>query len=239
MFNKLLLAVDINAMEGAHRLAQAAKLLAAGDGAEIHVINVVPGSGMNMVGAAFEGDYNRSAKSAAEKALKDWTDGAFDGKAQVHVTEGTIYDSVLRMADRIGADVIVVGRGAARSAFGKPLAAHQHTREMIAQSRMEIDQARLLTMQAAYMMDTVGNKAAKGEIAAIKVVAPHVALRVIDRAIQVYGGEGVCQDTPLPLMYAQARTLRLADGPDIVHTETVAKEELRRQGVDLRAGRQQ
>ncbi|WP_428512749.1 universal stress protein [Roseovarius sp.] len=109
MFQKLLLAVDINAMEGAHRLAQAAKLLAAGDGAEIHVINVVPGSGMNMVGAAFEGDYNRSAKSAAEKALKDWTDGAFDGKAQVHVTEGTIYDSVLRMADRIGADVIVVG----------------------------------------------------------------------------------------------------------------------------------
>ncbi|KRS14030.1 universal stress protein UspA [Roseovarius atlanticus] len=109
MFNKLLLAVDINAMEGAERLVQAAKLIASGDNAEIHVINVVPGSGMNMVGAAFEGDYNRSAKAGAEKALKDWTDDAFDGKAVLHVTEGTIYDSVLRMADKIGADVIVVG----------------------------------------------------------------------------------------------------------------------------------
>lgn len=109
MFNTLLLAIDVNAMEGAGRLAQAAKLIAATDNAEIHVINVVPGSGMNMVGAAFDGDFNRSMKAAAEKALKTWTDTAFDGNAQIHVTEGTIYDSVLKMADKIGADVIVVG----------------------------------------------------------------------------------------------------------------------------------
>ncbi|MFN3209777.1 MAG: universal stress protein [Roseovarius sp.] len=109
MFNTLLLAVDVNAMDGADRLARAAKLLAADESAEIHVINVVPGSGMNMVGAAFEGDYNRTARAGAEKALKTWTDSAFGGRAQVHVTEGNIYDSVLRTADRIGADVIVVG----------------------------------------------------------------------------------------------------------------------------------
>ena len=133
---------------------------------------------------------------------------------------------------------LMVARAASRVAFGKPLAAHQHIHEEIALSRIEIDQARLLTLEAARMMDTVGNKAAKSLIAAIKVVAPNMALRVIDRAIQVHGGAGVGSDTPLAAMYAQARTLRLADGPDIVHLETVAREELKRQGVDLRgAGR--
>ncbi len=116
----------------------------------------------------------------------------------------------------------------ARVAFGKPLAEQGTIRADIARSRVEIDQARFLTFGAAYMMDTVGNKAARAEIAMIKVVAPNVALRVLDRAIQAHGGAGVSQDTFLAAAWANVRALRLADGPDEVHTEAIAKMELRK-----------
>ncbi len=115
-----------------------------------------------------------------------------------------------------------------RVAFGKPLAEQGTIRAEIADSRMEIDQARLLTMHAAHLMDTVGNKAARREIAMIKVVAPNMALRVIDRAVQAHGAAGVCEDHFLAGAWASSRTLRLADGPDEVHRETIAKLELRR-----------
>jgi acyl-CoA dehydrogenase len=113
-----------------------------------------------------------------------------------------------------------------RVAFGKPLAEQGTIRAEIANSRMEIEQARLLTLKAAYMMDTVGNKEAKAEIAMIKVIAPNMTLRVLDRAIQAFGGAGVSDDTFLAGAWANVRTLRLADGPDEVHTESIAKLEL-------------
>jgi acyl-CoA dehydrogenase len=117
-----------------------------------------------------------------------------------------------------------------RVAFGKALAEQGTIRAGIAESRMEIEQARLLTLKAAQMMDTVGNKAARAEIAMIKVVAPNVALRVLDRAIQAHGGAGVSQDTFLASAWAMVRTLRLADGPDEVHIESIAKWELAKGG---------
>jgi acyl-CoA dehydrogenase len=119
-------------------------------------------------------------------------------------------------------------RVTARVAFGKTIAEQGTIRRDIAQSRIDIDQARLLTMRAAHLMDTVGNKAARAEIAMIKVVAPNVALQVLDRAIQAHGAAGVSQDTFLAHAWASSRTLRLADGPDEVHLETIAKLELKK-----------
>ena len=119
-------------------------------------------------------------------------------------------------------------RADSRVAFGKKISEQGTIRADIAESRMEIEQARLLVLKAASMMDTVGNKAARAEIAMIKILAPNVALRVIDRAIQAHGAAGVCQDTFLAAAWANSRTLRLADGPDEVHREAIAKLEIER-----------
>ncbi|PWA11163.1 acyl-CoA dehydrogenase [Pueribacillus theae] len=126
---------------------------------------------------------------------------------------------------------LMIDRIQSRTTFGKLLADQGVIREWIADSRMEIEQARLLTLKAAYMMDTVGNKVAKKEIAMIKVIAPNMALKVVDRAIQAFGAAGVSGDTPLAKMYAGLRTLRLADGPDEVHRNAIAKQELKENPV--------
>ena len=127
---------------------------------------------------------------------------------------------------------LMIDRAQQRVTFGQPIANRSNVQDWIAESRMEIEMARLLTLKAAHLMDTVGNKGARIEIAAIKVVAPNVALKVIDRAIQVHGGGGVSDDFPLAKMYAHLRTLRLADGPDEVHKMTIARQELRRRDPD-------
>ncbi|MFH8572509.1 acyl-CoA dehydrogenase family protein [Streptomyces sp. NPDC017993] len=131
---------------------------------------------------------------------------------------------------------LMIDRAQARTTFGAPLADRANIQDWIAEARIEIDMARLLTLKAAYLMDTVGNKEARTEIAAIKVAAPQVALKVIDRAIQVHGGGGVSDDFPLASMYAHLRTLRLADGPDEVHKRTIALRELRRRDANWGKG---
>jgi acyl-CoA dehydrogenase len=118
-------------------------------------------------------------------------------------------------------------RAAERTTFGQPVATRSNVLDWIAESRIEIEMTRLLTMKAAWLMDTVGNKHARTEIAAIKVAAPTMALKVLDRAIQVHGGAGVSDDVPLAWAWAHMRTLRLADGPDEVHKLSIARQELK------------
>jgi acyl-CoA dehydrogenase len=159
--------------------------------------------------------------------------------AQGRLGPGRIHHCMrsIGMAER--ALELMCKRSVSRQAFGKPLARLGGNLDLIADSRMEINMARLLTLNAAYMMDTVGNKVAASEIAQIKVMAPNVALKVIDRAIQMHGGAGVSGDFPLAYWYAMQRTLRLADGPDEVHRATIGKHELRKYVPKelLRAGR--
>jgi acyl-CoA dehydrogenase len=148
--------------------------------------------------------------------------------AQGRLGPGRIHHCMRSIGAAERALELMCERAIARTAFGKTLAQQTVTQERIAEARCSIEQARLLTLKAAYMMDTVGNKVAKAEIAMIKIVAPNMALQVIDWAIQVFGGMGVSGDTPLAMMWAHQRTLRLADGPDEVHRNSLAKLELAR-----------
>ncbi len=148
--------------------------------------------------------------------------------AQARLGPGRIHHCMRTIGAAERALELMCRRVQSRTAFGKSLAEQGVIQEWIADSRMDIEQARLLTMKAAWLMDTVGNKGARVEVSAIKVIVPNMALRVIDRAIQAHGAMGVCDDVPLAAMYAGIRTLRLADGPDEVHRMQVARRELRR-----------
>jgi acyl-CoA dehydrogenase len=163
-------------------------------------------------------------------------EGAAFAIAQARLGPGRIHHAMraLGMAER--ALHLLCLRAKSRTAFGKRLEEQGVVRESIARSRLEIDQARLLCLQAAWLMDSAGNKAARGTIAKIKVAAPEAACNVIDRAIQVHGAAGLSADFPLAQMYASARTLRILDGPDEVHLRTIAKLELSDAGPAVRDG---
>ncbi|MBA2441492.1 MAG: acyl-CoA dehydrogenase family protein [Rubrobacter sp.] len=158
-----------------------------------------------------------------------WDEGKGFAIAQGRLGPGRIHHCMRLIGVAERALEAMCSRTKERVAFGKPIAEQGVVMEWIADSRMEIEQARLLTLKAADMMDKVGNKEARSEIAQIKVAAPNVALKVLDRAIQAHGGGGVTGDFPLAYMWASSRALRLADGPDEVHRAAVAKVELRKE----------
>jgi len=156
------------------------------------------------------------------------TEGSGFAIAQARLGPGRIHHCMRCIGVAERALELMCRRVTERVAFGRPIAEQGVVREWIADSRIEIEQARLLTLKAAYLMDTVGTRGAAIEISAIKVVVPNIALKVVDRAIQAFGGAGVSDDVPLARMYAGLRTLRLADGPDEVHRRQVARTELAR-----------
>jgi acyl-CoA dehydrogenase len=164
--------------------------------------------------------------------------GDGDGFAisQARLGPGRIHHCMRTIGAAERALELLCQRALARTTFGRRIAERSNVMDWIAEARIDLEMVRLLTLKTAWLMDTVGNKAAAVEISAIKVAAPNVALRIIDRAIQVHGGGGVSDDFPLASMYAHLRTLRLADGPDEVHKMTIARRELRKHAPDFRVG---
>ena len=195
------------------------------DTAGVEILRDLTVLGYNPVDSHVEIDF-RDVRVPAEYILGDV--GAGFAMSQARLGPGRIHHCMrmVGMAER--ALELMIDRAQSREAFGGPLADQGVIREWIADSRIEIDQTRLYTMYAAHLMDTVGNKAAASQISGIKVAAPAMVARVVDRAVQVYGAAGLSQDTPLARLWAETRVLRLADGPDEVHRRAVARTELRR-----------
>ena len=162
--------------------------------------------------------------------------GEGDGFAisQARLGPGRIHHCMRSIGAAERALELLCQRALSRATFGRRLAERSNIMDWIAEARIELEMVRLLTLKTAWLMDTVGNKAAAVEISAIKVAAPNVALKIVDRAIQVHGAGGISDDFPLARMYAHLRTLRMADGPDEVHKMTIARRELRRHDPDFR-----
>lgn len=164
-------------------------------------------------------------------------EGAGFAMAQARLGPGRIHHCMRQIGSAERALELMTARASEPVAFGAPIVEQGVIREWIARSRIEIDQARLYTLHTAWLMDTVGNRAAAGQISGIKVAVPAMTGRIIDRAIQVFGAAGLSQDFPLAHMYADSRILRIADGPDEVHVRAVARAEVRRQSAAREAGR--
>ncbi|KAF0180097.1 MAG: acyl-CoA dehydrogenase family protein [Hyphomonadaceae bacterium] len=191
--------------------------------------------GVTLVRALHVFGYDDAPHGHFEVELKDvrvpvdnmiWGEGKGFEIAQGRLGPGRIHHCMRTLGTAERALELMCKRLLTRKAFGKILSDHSVWEQRIAEARIDIEMTRLLCLKAAYMMDTVGNKVARAEIAMIKVAAPRIALKVIDDAIQAHGGGGVCQDFGLASMYAHQRTLRLADGPDEVHCRTIARMEL-------------
>jgi acyl-CoA dehydrogenase len=191
--------------------------------------------GVNIIRALHVFGYDDAPHGHFEVELKDvrvpvdnmiWAEGKGFEIAQGRLGPGRIHHCMRTIGTAEVALEKMCKRLLTRKAFGKLISDHSVWEQRIAEARIDIEMTRLLCLKAAYMMDTVGNKVARAEIAMIKVAAPRVALKVIDDAIQAHGGGGVCQDFGLARAYAGQRTLRLADGPDEVHCRTIARLEL-------------
>ena len=207
----------------AHRLQQQSMILVPRDTPGVDIVRALPVFGYQDQEGHCEIQFS-DVRVPATNLLG--TEGSGFALAQARLGPGRIHHCMRCIGAAERALELMCHRVTNRVAFGRPLAEQGVIREWIAESRMEIEQARLLTLKAAWLMDTVGNKGAATEISSIKVVVPNMALRVIDRSIQAHGGGGVSDDFPLAAMYAGIRTLRLADGPDEVHRRQVAKREL-------------
>ncbi|HWW43677.1 MAG TPA: acyl-CoA dehydrogenase family protein [Acidimicrobiia bacterium] len=194
------------------------------DAPGVRVVRTLPVFGHDAGGGHCETLYE-NVRLPASNLLGE--DGGGFAIAQARLGPGRIHHCMRAIGLAEKALELMCERAWVRSPFGKPLAEQGVVQDRIAESRIEIEQARLLTLKAAWLMDTVGNKGARFEIAAIKVVAARLATTVIDRAIQLFGGAGVSDDWPLAAMYTHARTLHLVDGPDEVHKQQIARRELR------------
>ena len=214
----------------AHRYRQQSMILVPRDTPGVTVLRNLPVFGYADQEGHAEIDFD-NVRVPASNLIANEGDGFLI--AQSRLGPGRIHHCMRAIGAAERALELMCRRAAERVTFGQPIAKRGNVQDWIAESRVEIEMARLLTMKAAWLMDTVGNKHARMEIAAIKVAAPSVALRVVDRAIQVHGGGGVSDDFPLAMMYAHLRTLRLADGPDEVHKATIARDELRRHVPEL------
>jgi acyl-CoA dehydrogenase len=195
------------------------------DAPGVSIVRTLPVFGHDAGGGHCETLYE-NVRLPASNILGE--DGGGFAIAQARLGPGRIHHCMRAIGLAERALELMCERAQLRTAFGKTLAQQGVVQDRVAESRIEIEQARLLTMKAAWLMDTVGNKGARFEIAAIKVVAARVATNVIDRAIQLFGGAGVSDDWPLAAMYAHARTLHLVDGPDEVHKQQIARRELRK-----------